>query len=180
MSSSIGLGGVLCGFTDAPPMDPEVAFAEALQPRNIKFIYSGAVHGLSRDAVLLLARADSLPAWSDWGDYDELIHRLAEILRSKNQRLNVELFLGQTDFMIGDPGSKGPEWFKTCWEEASHQDHSPIQFSSKVVQGADHDAVWSLKWGTPQHVFREIGSPGYFVNSDEHVSRQDALQPLIV
>ncbi|KAG5950332.1 hypothetical protein E4U53_005246 [Claviceps sorghi] len=175
MSSSIGLRGVLSSFTDGPPIDPEVAFAEALQPRNIKFIYSGAVHGMSRDAVLLLTRADSLPAWGDWGDYNELIPRLAETLRSKNRRLNVELFLGQTDFMIGDPGSKGPEWFKTCWEEASQLEHSPIRFSSKVVQGADHDTVWDLKWGTPQHVFRAIGSPGYSVDSDEHISRPDAL-----
>ncbi|KAG6001173.1 hypothetical protein E4U21_004631 [Claviceps maximensis] len=161
-STSVGLADVFCSFAGPPPpADPEVAFQEALRPRNMKFVYSGAVHGLSQDAVLLMRRGDSLPGWSDWGDYDELIPRLAEKLRSENKRLNVALFLGQTDFMIGDPGSKGPEWFKACWEAASQQENSPIRFSSKVVEGADHDTVWDLKWGMVQQVCQEIGCPRY-------------------
>ncbi|KAG5975400.1 hypothetical protein E4U55_007701 [Claviceps digitariae] len=178
VSSSLGLVDVFCSFADAPPVDPEVAFEEALRPRNMKFVYSGAIHGLSQDAVLLMRRSDrsdSLSGWSDWGDYDKLIPRLAEKLRSKNQRLNVELFLGQTDFMIGDPGAKGPEWFETCWKEASQQENSPIQFSSKVVAGADHDTVWDLKWGTAHQVFREIGSPRCSVNGDMRASPPGVL-----
>ncbi|KAG5999464.1 hypothetical protein E4U43_002060 [Claviceps pusilla] len=181
-SAGSGLADIVCSFATAPPVDPEVAFEEVLRPRNMKFVYSGAVHGLSQDAVLLMRRGGSQSGWSDWGDYDELIPRLAEKLRAENQRLKVELFLGQTDFMIGNPCSKGPEWFKTCWEEATQQDNSSIEFSSKVVGGADHDTVWSLKWGAAQQVFGDIGSCTCSVDAsgDMCLSRPKPLRPLSV
>ncbi|KAG6020956.1 hypothetical protein E4U41_002671 [Claviceps citrina] len=161
MSTSFGLAGVFVAPTSGPSVDPEVAFEEALRPRNMKFVYSGAVHGLSQDAVLLMKRTESTSGWGDWGDYDELIPRLAEKLRPNRQPLRVEVFLGESDLMIGNPGSKGPEWFNACWERARQDgDDSPIQFSSSVVQGADHDTVWDLKWGTVQRVFQEVGRPG--------------------
>jgi hypothetical protein len=85
---------------------------------------------------------------------------LTEALRSRGQRLVVEVFLGETDFMIGDAGSKGPEWFNRCWKEASDADDSPIDFSSTVVTGADHNTTWNLQFGIPERVFSKLGVAG--------------------
>lgn len=169
MSTSFGLSDVVLGFlgvksssgqTGRSEVDRQILFEDALQPRMIKFVYREAVHGLSQDAVLLMKRTESDSGWADWGDYDNLVPRLAEALRSRDMRLVVEVFLGETDYMIGDAGSKGPEWFSQCWKSVSEGDDSPIDFSSTVVKGADHNTTWNLQWGIPERVFRRIGTTG--------------------
>ncbi|TWU72037.1 hypothetical protein ED733_001494 [Metarhizium rileyi] len=166
VSTSFGISDFLIGLVGAESpaeqaaaseADRQVLFEDALQPRMIKFVYRESVHGLSQDAIVLMKRIESGSGWSDWGDYDTLVPRLADVLRCRGQRLVVEVFLGETDFMVGDAGSKGPEWFNQCWKAVSDADDSPIDYSCTVVKGSDHNTTWNLRWGIPERVFRRLG-----------------------
>ncbi|EFY89485.1 hypothetical protein MAC_04504 [Metarhizium acridum CQMa 102] len=66
--------------------------------------------------------------------YYTLVPRLAAVLRSPEQRLVVEVFLGETDYIIGDTGSKGPEWVNQCRKSISEADDGRIDLSSIVVK----------------------------------------------
>lgn len=167
ISTSFGFSDIILGFLGAKSSpeqsassdaDQQALYEDALQPRMIKFVYTEAVHGLSQDAIVLMKRTEP-KGWSDWGDYDELVPRLAEVMRARGQRLAVDVFLGETDFMIGDAGSKGPEWFNKCWKSVSDAEDSPIDYSSTVVKGADHNTTWNLQWGIPERVFKKVGAP---------------------
>ncbi|KAF6802820.1 hypothetical protein CSOJ01_11342 [Colletotrichum sojae] len=132
--------------------DPEVAFAEALGSKAADFIYARPIHGISQESILLLQKTEGASGWADWGDYDTLVPRLRRALAEKNRRLMVDCFFSQTDSMIGDPGTAGPEWFTRCWRQDG-KDDDVIQFSSRVIDGADHDSIWATEFGVARDVF---------------------------
>jgi pimeloyl-ACP methyl ester carboxylesterase len=133
--------------------DREGARLEAqMWPHVIERIYAEGVKGLSTDAVLMMQKG--MTGWSDWGDYDTGIPRLAELLRADGKRLTVDVFFAEEDIVIGDGGTKGPRWFDKCW--APHGD--VFEYRSSTVKGTDHDAIWNLKWGVAQTVFQRVGT----------------------
>lgn len=132
-------------------------FEEEIWASIIDRVYADGVQGISVEAVLLMQRVDGVDGWSDWGDYDKLVPRLAETLRAAGMRLRVDVFYAEKDNLIGNGGSKGPLWFDQCWNETSRG--GVIDYQSRTVKGADHDSIWDLKWGTMQEVFERIGEP---------------------
>lgn len=140
--------------------DSRVAFAEALDPKVFEFIFARPVHGMSNEAILLMKKAQGVSGWADWGDYDTLVLRLRQILQENDRRLVIDVFFSETDSVIGNPGTAGPEWFKHCWK--CDGEDGTIQFFSKVVSGTDHDSIWATRWGMARDVFMRIG--------DVHVS----------
>ncbi|KAF6817203.1 hypothetical protein CPLU01_13650 [Colletotrichum plurivorum] len=141
--------------TTAP--NPEAAFAEALGYKVADFIYARPIHGISQESILLLQKAEGASGWADWGDYDTLVPLLRRALAEKNRRLMVDCFFSQTDSMIGDPGTAGPEWFTSCWGQDG-KDDDVIQFSSRVIDGADHDSIWGTEFGVARDVF-DLSNP---------------------
>jgi hypothetical protein len=120
----------------------------------INRIYAEGVAGTSSDAVLFLQKA--MDGWSDWGDYNTGVLRLAEGLRAAGKRLRVDMFYPSSDSFVGGEGDKGPWWFNWCWEAVS----DVIHFQRSTVKGVDHDGIWMLKSGVPQSVFETIESLG--------------------
>jgi hypothetical protein len=166
LETSFGLSAVLGRWFGAEPAiegaasaaaDPAVAFAEALDPKLADFIFASPIHGISNESILLMQKTQGISGWADWGDYDTLVPRLRRALAEKNRCLVVECFFSQTDSMIGDPGTAGPEWFKSCWSRAGDDDGDAIQFSCKVINGADHNSIWATEWGVARDVFSRIG-----------------------
>ena len=140
---------------NAAAVDPAVAFAEALDPKLADFIYASPINGLSNEAIMLLQRTQDVSGWADWGNYDTLVPRLRRALVEKDRRLSVECLSSETDSMIGDPGTLGPEWFKSCWSPDGKDDDA-IQFSCRVINGTDHNSIWVTQWGVPRDVFNRI------------------------
>lgn len=134
---------------------PEGArFEEDLWPKVIARIYAEGVRGIGSEAVLLMHKAADAAGsgWSDWGDYDQLVPRLAEALRAAGRRLRLDVFYAEKDMMIGHGReSKGARWFDSCWEQTRCAD--VVQYRSTTVMGADHDGIWNLRWGMMQEVF---------------------------
>ncbi|KAF6807202.1 hypothetical protein CPLU01_15821 [Colletotrichum plurivorum] len=135
--------------------DPAVAFAEALDPKLVDFINARPIHGMSQEAILLLQKTEGASGWADWGDYNTLVPRLRHALAEKGRRLVVECFFSQTDSMIGNPGTAGPEWFKSCWKKDGRDD-DVIQFSCRVIDGTDHNSIWAMEFGVARDVFERI------------------------
>ncbi|EFX04945.1 interferon-induced GTP-binding protein mx2 [Grosmannia clavigera kw1407] len=129
-------------------------------PTLLKRIYVEGIEGISSEALLFTRKSDGGAAsgWSDWGDYDVLVPRLVTALRSAGRRLVVDVFYAETDYMIGDGGTKGPLWFDQCWDAEHRGD--VVDYSSTVIKGADHDRIWDLRWGVAQQVFETIGQTG--------------------
>lgn len=134
----------------------DVKMEEAMGSKIMDRIYAEGYQGLSSEAVLLMQKTSSGAGWSDWGDYDKLIPRLASVLRATERRLRVDIFYAEKDSLIGNAGSKGPQWLDDCWSAPGNED--AIDYRSRVVDGADHDTVWNFKWGAMQEVFERIGS----------------------
>ncbi|KAK3357957.1 hypothetical protein B0T25DRAFT_622549 [Lasiosphaeria hispida] len=147
------------GEVEEPADDvPEGArFEDEVFPKIIERIYLEGMKGISSEAVLLLQKVDGVAGWGDWGDYDELVPRLAQALRAAGRRLRVDVFYAEKDLLIGDGGSKGPVWFDQCWREHGGD---VIDYQSRVVEGADHDGVWNLRWGAAEEVFGRAGKLG--------------------
>ena len=137
-------------------LEPDAQFEKAVMPKAIGFAYSGSVKGISDDALLLMMKKTE-PGWGDWGDYDVGIPRLRELLRAQGKRLEVDVFLAKDDFMVGDAGTIGPEWFDKCWKDTAGD--GPITYTSTVVPDSDHDSTWMLAGGVPQKVMAKIGVP---------------------
>jgi len=129
---------------------------EELWPEMLRHIYADPVKGLGEDAVMLLQKASAKSGWSDWGDYDLLVPKLVEALRTAGRRLTVDVFYAENDFLIGDAGSKGPRWFDQCWSVPEYGD--VIEYSQTTVQGADHDRMWNLRWGAAQTALERVGA----------------------
>lgn len=143
------------------------AFEERLGPKVMERIFAGGVRGVAADAlVLLLKSADTAGGvgWADWGDHDRLVPLLAAALRGAGLRLKVDVFFAQSDVMIGPGGSKGPQWFDSCWNAEACD--GVVEYSSTTVQGADHDGIWNIRWGVPQTVFEGLGQPVVQVQGD--------------
>lgn len=141
-------------------------FEYELWPHVIERAYAEGIEGISSDALLFLQKADGMTGWSDWGDYDKLVPRLAEALRAAGKRLRVDVFYAETDSVIGDAGSKGPLWFDQCWDARHRGD--VIDYESRTVKDTDHDRIWDFKWGAVQEVFERVGQP--IEEATEHVS----------
>ncbi|KAK0711911.1 hypothetical protein B0H67DRAFT_491118 [Lasiosphaeris hirsuta] len=137
---------------------PEGAqFEDDVFPKIIERIYAEGMSGISSEAVLLLQKVEGMAGWGDWADYDELVPRLVGALGAAGRRLRVDVFYGERDVMIGDAGSKGPAWLDRCWGELGG---NVVDYRSRVVEGADHDGVWNLRWGAVQEVFGRVASLG--------------------
>ncbi|OIW32563.1 hypothetical protein CONLIGDRAFT_630243 [Coniochaeta ligniaria NRRL 30616] len=133
----------------------DVKLEEGMGPKIMERIYAEGVQGLSSEAVLLMQKVGSEPGWGDWGDYDELVPRLASKLRAAGERVRVDVFYAEKDSLIGNGGSKGPKWMDECWSAPGCDD--VIEYRSRVVEGADHDTVWNLRWGAVQEMFTRVG-----------------------
>ncbi|OAA64722.1 interferon-induced GTP-binding protein mx2 [Niveomyces insectorum RCEF 264] len=122
--------------------------------------YDESVHGLSSEAVLLMQKAEGAApsaghsGWGDWGDYDALVPRLAAALRGAGRHLRVDVFYAEKDILIGDSGTKGPQWFDQCWSKPEYGD--VIAYQTTTVKGADHDWIYNLRWGAIQKVLATL------------------------
>ena len=114
-----------------------------------------SLKGISTDAVMLARKADGMRenGWSDWGDYDALMPKFAEIFRARQAKLKVDIYFAEKDFMIGDAGTKGPIWFDSIWKQ---EPTDWIDFHSEYVKGTDHDNIFFLRFGAIRKVFENI------------------------
>ncbi|KAK5657630.1 hypothetical protein OQA88_2702 [Cercophora sp. LCS_1] len=142
------------GEGQVPEGSEEVKLEETLWPKIMNQVYEDGVEGISSEALLLMQKTGNTGGWSDWGDYDMLIPRLADLFRAQGRKLKVDIFYAEKDTLIGDGGSKGPLWFDKCWQADGLRD--AITFQSETVKGADHDGIWTFKQGTIQALFERI------------------------
>ncbi|KAM3511276.1 hypothetical protein MY11210_005077 [Beauveria gryllotalpidicola] len=161
VSRSIGVGAAAPQPDSQPETDGEMEMR--LRPTLLSRAYDENLQGLGADAVLMMhkvADADGgdggVAGWSDWGDYEAYVPRLAEALRASGRRLTVDAFHAETDSMVGDYGDEGSTWFDACWA-ADRCGDGAIVYSASCVDDADHDLVWSIKFGVPEKVFSKIG-----------------------
>lgn len=148
-------------------------FEEAIWSKVIARIYEESVAGVGDEVVMLLQKTTG--GFSDWGDYDVLVPRLVEGLRTAQRRLRVDVFWAEDDIVVGDGNTKGPAWFDKCWEAPGVE--GIVDYSSTVVKGADHDRIWNLRWHTMKTVFERIGqssegSSGSAAQENSTVERQ--------
>ncbi len=136
----------------------DVEFEEKVSSAVANKAFGLGVQGMSTDAVMLMQKTDPDAGWSDWGDYDKYIPRLAEMLRATGRKLQVDMFYSESDLLIGDAGTKGPLWFDACWRTSGCED--VIQYWSTTVKGVDHDRAWNLRWRVPQRVFAKVATMG--------------------
>jgi hypothetical protein len=129
-------------------------FEDELWPKVLEAVYAENSQGISSEAILLMQRAEGNAGWSDWGDIDALVPRLAETCRLAGRRLKVQVFWAEKDHMIGNHGTKGPLWFDQCWDTKHRGDM--IDYQNTLVPGADHDWIWNMRWGVIQSVFETI------------------------
>ncbi|KJZ70236.1 hypothetical protein HIM_10384 [Hirsutella minnesotensis 3608] len=161
---SYGLAQTLLAKFTSPPQQVKTEgtvregaeFEDQLRPKVIERIYAEGIQGISADAVVLMKKGDGLTGWSDWGDYDTFVPRLAESLRASGKKLSVDVFYAEHDFVIGDAGSRGPLWFDECWNVPRRSDI--LDYHSMTVKGADHNGIWDLRWGAMQTVFERIAT----------------------
>ncbi|XWX01734.1 hypothetical protein V2A60_009763 [Cordyceps javanica] len=142
-----------------------------LRPMLLSKAYSENLQGMGVDAVLMMGKAPRAASggggggvaggagWSDWGDYEAYVPRLVEALRASGRRLTVDAFHAETDSMVGDYGEQGPTWFDGCWA-AERCGEGVITYKTSGVEDADHDLVWSIKFGVPETVFTRISCRG--------------------
>ncbi|OAA51218.1 interferon-induced GTP-binding protein mx2 [Beauveria brongniartii RCEF 3172] len=170
VSSLFGVVARSIGVADAadpqPDSQPETEgeMEMRLRPTLLSRAYGENLQGLGADAVLMMhkvvadadADAGGVAGWSDWGDYEAYVPRLAEALRASGRKLTVDAFHAETDSMVGDYGDQGPTWFDACWA-ADRCGDGTIVYSASCVDDADHDLVWSIKFGVPEKVFLKIG-----------------------
>ncbi|KAM3552701.1 hypothetical protein ARSEF4850_007257 [Beauveria asiatica] len=163
VARSIGVAAAAPQPDTQPETDGEMEMR--LRPTLLSRAYGENLQGLGADAVLMMhkvadADADAggggVAGWSDWGDYDAYVPRLVEALRASGRKLTVDAFHAETDSMVGDYGDQGPAWFDACWA-ADRCGDGTIVYSASCVDDADHDLVWSIKFGVPETVFLKIG-----------------------
>jgi hypothetical protein len=143
--------------TAASTANEDADFEERIWDKVIERIYEEGVRGLSPEAILLLQKVDEADGWGDWRDYDTLVPRLVEALRSRGSTLNVDVFYAEKDLLIGDGDSKGPLWFDQCWDAPDQSD--AINYHRKIIKGSDHNNIWSIGCGTVQQVLARIDRP---------------------
>ncbi|KAL3952603.1 hypothetical protein ACCO45_012546 [Purpureocillium lilacinum] len=137
-------------------LDEDAKFEEKLGPILSNFVMTQGVDGMAQEAILLMQRAPDKAGWGDWKDYDDLGPRLSEALSAAGRQLDLDVYFAEKDGMVGDAGSKGPQWFEECWKR--EQGKGVIRYASSVVAGAEHDTIWNLRCGAMQKVFARIGS----------------------
>ncbi|UNI15511.1 hypothetical protein JDV02_002039 [Purpureocillium takamizusanense] len=136
-------------------LDEDAKFEEQLSAKLGDFVFADGVNGMAQEAILLMQRTPGKAGWGDWGDYDGLVPRLREALQAAGRQLEIDVYFAEKDGMVGDAGSKGPKWFEDCWK--GEQDGGIIRYASSVVDGAEHDTIWGLRYGAIQKVFARIG-----------------------
>lgn len=163
---SIGLSQAIVNTVYAPSQDPQsdletevqgpedLKLEKKLWPKIIERVFADGIEGMSADAVLLLHKETS---WGTWGDYDTLVPRFGTALAAMGRRLRVDVFYAESDALIGSGLSQGASWFDQCWRS---EECSTVEHRSRVVNGADHDAVWDLDLDAIQQVIRSIGESG--------------------
>jgi pimeloyl-ACP methyl ester carboxylesterase len=114
-------------------------------------IFAESIRGLNDESVVLMHKGAVSGGWSDWGDFDVLVPRLGEKLRSAGRKLRVDVWYAESDALIGDDASKGPAWFDGLWQAAAQ--NGSIEYHRDAVKGSDHDSVWNLKHGRCRKVF---------------------------
>lgn len=114
-------------------------------------IFAESIRGLNDESVFLMQKGAVSGGWSDWGDFDVLIPRLEEKLRSAGKKLRVDLWYAESDALIGDDASKGPAWFDALWQAAAQ--NGTMEYRRESVKGSDHDSIWNLKYGRCRKVF---------------------------
>ncbi|KAH8912906.1 hypothetical protein BR93DRAFT_942658 [Coniochaeta sp. PMI_546] len=151
----VGTSAALSVGVSQPSVAEDVKFEEEMSPKIMDRVYAEGVQGISAEAILLMQKANGSAGWSDWGDYDKLVPRLASALRAAHRRLRIDVFYAETDSLIGNAGSKGQKWLDKCFNAQGNED--AIEYRSRVVEGTDHNTVWNLKWGAAQEMFEVIG-----------------------
>ncbi|KGQ04199.1 hypothetical protein BBAD15_g10561 [Beauveria bassiana D1-5] len=162
--------GVAAAAADSQPdSQPETdgEMEMRLRPTLLSRAYGENLQGLGADAVLMMHKVvgadggdgdgDGVAGWSNWGDYEAYVPRLVEALRVLGRKLTVDAFHAETDSMVGDYGDQGPTWFDACWA-ADRCGDGTIVYSASCVDDADHDLVWSIKFGVPEKVFSKISA----------------------
>lgn len=132
----------------------EASFEDQIWPAIVERMYAEGVRGIADDAVLVMQKHGGKVGWSNWGDYDTLVPRLAEVLRAAGRRLKVDVFYAENDHLIGSENSKGRRWFDDCWGVPQGSDI--ISFHCMTVNRADHDEIWSMRFDAIYSVFRAL------------------------
>ncbi|KAF4981444.1 hypothetical protein FZEAL_2756 [Fusarium zealandicum] len=161
LSSSAGISQTFVGLTrteqpEAGEANVDARFEETLDPKLFKHIHAESIRGMSSESLFLMQKAQGTPSWGDWADYDSLVPRLTEALEGVGKRLSIDVFFAEADGMIGAADTQGPKWFDECWQ--AEEARQTISYASTVIGKADHDTVWSIRFGLPERVLEKIGS----------------------
>ncbi|CAG9948835.1 unnamed protein product [Clonostachys rosea f. rosea IK726] len=138
----------------SPEDSPLAQWEEALEPRIVQHIHKEGIPGISSESIVLMQKLGT-SAWGTWKDYDELIPRLRAALRAAGRTLFIDTFFAESDSMIGDACTEGPDWFDACWKREDPE--GPISYSSSVIPDTEHDKIWTLRMGLPQKVLQRVG-----------------------
>ncbi|KAM0340152.1 hypothetical protein ACHAPU_010644 [Fusarium lateritium] len=158
---SAGIGEIIKGSfgpgTGASDVSsPDAALEESLESKLFSFVQSESIKGFSDELQFLMQKVEGITGWGDWLDYDDLMPKLAEVLKKADRKLSVEVFYGEQDSLIGAHGTRGTEWLDSCWEGDSIK--GVVTYKAQAVKETDHDTIWSIRRGVPEKVLKNIGT----------------------
>ena len=148
----------------------ELAF---LEKHGMKFVMTEGVKGVNEEALLCLKKTttgtEGKPAsWGPAEDFETFVKELADRERTRRrdslpqqggddgdddvvaQKLKIDAFFGETDYMIG---KKGDEYFRSCWDHEEYRD--AFEFEGTMIEKSNHDSVSECWRGGIEKLFRE-------------------------
>ncbi|KAB8664834.1 hypothetical protein FH972_026258 [Carpinus fangiana] len=109
------------------------------------------------DEALVCAKKAGPGTWGLCEDYPKFLELLkakyadASLgMRGEPTKLKVQVFLAESDFMIGE---KGGSYFEGCWRDASLSES--VDFESSTVPGTNHDSVCLPEYGVIEQMLNE-------------------------
>ncbi|KAF5977303.1 alpha beta hydrolase fold family [Fusarium coicis] len=132
----------------------DALFEESLEPFLFKLVHGESIRGFGDESVFLMQKTEGVPGWGDWLDYDDMVPKLVQALEGAGKKLTVDVYYAEEDSMIGAPGTDGPKWLDSCFK--GEEVEQVITYSTKTIEAADHDTIWSIRRGVPVDVFQRL------------------------
>lgn len=124
-----------CGF----PQDVQ----KALESETTKAVFKESTVGANSEALLCLKKGKQ-GQWGRCEDLADYLTDLASLERSRREsatiggKLKVDMFFGETDFMIGEAGQA---YVEKCWQDSNYKD--AFDYEATTIVESNHDSVVS-------------------------------------
>lgn len=118
----------------------------ALNDQTMRHIFSESTDG-SNDEARHCARKAPQGSWGVAEDYSAYVSDLAALERSRGKastdrdiaaKLTVMAFFATTDSIVGNGGR---EYVEKCWKGSPGGFDDAFNFSSRIIEGSDHDGL---------------------------------------